>query len=80
MGSDDAGVGEVFEFLAVPLDIMHSFGNKRGSCGHTALMVRMERFTIAVCISSIGAMLVRFAVSDYGSNRKGVYISTKVSE
>ena len=43
-------------------------------------MVRMERFTIAVCISSIGAMLVRFAVSDYESNRKGVCIATVASE
>ena len=56
---------------------MHSFDNKRGSCGHTALMVRMERFTIAVCISSSGAMLVRFVVSDYTDNRKSVDIANK---
>lgn len=40
-------------------------------------MVRMERFTIAVCISSSGAMLVRFVVSDYTDNRKSVDIANK---
>jgi len=35
-------------------------------------MVRMERFTIAVCISSSGAMLIRLVVSDYTDNRKGI--------
>ena len=40
----------------------------------------MERFTIAVCISSSGAILIEFVVSDYLDNRKVVYIATKVSE
>ena len=51
---------------------MHISGDKRGSCGHTALMVRMERFTIAVCISSSGGMLTRFMVNEYADNRKDI--------
>lgn len=35
-------------------------------------MVRMERFTIAVCISSRGAIVIVIVVSDYTSNRKDV--------
>jgi hypothetical protein len=41
-------------------------------------MVRMERFTIAVCISSSGAMLIGFEVSDYTINRKGMSATIEI--
>ena len=55
---DDGGVAEVFEFLwnwlvlgAVPQFFL-------GRVERTALMVRIDRLIIAVCISSIGAILL----------------------
>lgn len=35
-------------------------------------MVRMERFTIAVCISSSGAMIVKITVSRYTDYRTSI--------
>jgi len=51
---DDGCVAEVLEFLEQSLVSHGTLGVGDGL--HTALMVRMERLTIAVCISSIGAM------------------------
>ena len=53
---DDTGIGEVFELLGFcMLDVAPAITGLR--VRHTALMVRMERFTIAVCISSSGAIV-----------------------
>jgi hypothetical protein len=69
LGSDNGDVSEVFQFLRGMLSLKVAWVVGGGM--HTALMVRMERFTMAVCISSRGAMLLGSVMSDYTGSRKG---------